>query len=436
MAAPLILRIIGDATSYFKTADTVVATNTKMGQSALAMGSDFAKAAEAQVAAGTKAIQVQRAMVAELTAAQSKTIAGSDEQIAATVALESAQSKLNRTLGISSAGFGATSRGAQDAERDLGKMTRGALAGTGAISSMGRSLAFASGGFLAVAGGATLIKGSITDAENLLKAQESLAVAIQHTGGDLAVLQPQYAATAKAAAEFGISEADATSGLARATVLTGNAAAAQRAYKEALVISKATGVSFNSTLTATAKGQEGITTSLRRYGILVTKTETGTDQLTQVMKRFGGQAAANTTETQRLSATLTDAEATIGTDLLPTFNRLTTEFTDWIEKMQESGRLQRDANEAFTLTGDIFHTLEGVIRRVDDATGGFAHTIEILIALEIAKKAARLDRPRSGCSLANGDWSGRLRRRLAWLRKHRTDRERGCRRCGRRCCRR
>ena len=386
MAAPLILRIIGDATSYFKTADTVVATNTKMGQSALAMGSDFAKAAEAQVAAGTKAIQVQRAMVAELTAAQAKTIAGSDEQIAATVALESAQSKLNRTLGISSAGFGATSRGAQDAERDLSKMTRGALAGTGVISSLGRSLAFASGGFLAVAGGATLLVRSITDAEDLAKAQDSLAVAIQHTGGNLAELEPVYAATAKSAAQFGISQADATAGLAKATTLTGNAAAAQRAYQEALVISKATGIDFNSVLTATSKAQEGITTSLRRYGILVTSTETGTDQLAQVMKRFGGQATANTTSVQVLEAELANAGATIGTVLLPTFTRLTSEFSDWLSRMEESGRLQRDANDGFTIMGDSFRTLGFAIKVVDDATGSFAHTVEILIALELGNK--------------------------------------------------
>jgi hypothetical protein len=124
-------------------------------------------------------------------------------------------------------------------------------------------------GFIAASLAAAGIVSSIKDAENLARAQESLSVAIEHTGGDLGKLRPQYTATAKAAAQFGVDQIEATTGLARATVLTGNAAAAQRAYQEALVISKATGKDFNIVLTAAAKGQAGITTSLRRYGILV-----------------------------------------------------------------------------------------------------------------------------------------------------------------------
>ena len=369
MVAPLILRIIGDATSYFKTSEAVVAANTKVGQSALAMGADFTKSAEAQIAAGTKSIQVQRAMVAELTAAKAKAIAGSDEQIAATVALERAQARLNRTMGISELAAGGVGKGAQTAERDLNKMTRGVLAGSGALGGLGRSLAFSSTGFIAASLAAGGLVSSIKDAEDLSKAQASLNIAIGHTGGDLSTLGPQYEKTAKAAAQFGINEVEATTGLARATVLTGDAAAAQRAYQEALVISKATGKDFNSVLIATSKGQEGITTSLRRYGILVDSTSSGTEQFTQVMKRFGGQAAANTTATEKLHAAFTNALTTIGDQLLPTFERLSGALADWLTKMNESGKLQKDVAAGMTTIHDVAAPLVGTMHDLAGAIG-------------------------------------------------------------------
>lgn len=164
-----------------------------------------------------------------------------------------------------------------------------------------KGAAFLAGGaltFLAAGG----IKEAFDGAEQLQKAHDSLAVAIEHTGGDVSKLMPKYDATAKSAAQYGVNVADATQALARATTLTGNAADAQRAYEEALVISKATGKDFNAVLTATAKGQEGVTTSLQRYGIMIPKGTSGTKQYADVMARFGGQAKANTSSIDVLRA--------------------------------------------------------------------------------------------------------------------------------------
>lgn len=384
MPAPLILRILGDASSYLKTAEATIATNAKLASSFTTIGPAANLSAEATVAAAVKSIRAQEAQLAGLQAIQARTVAGSRENIAATVALADVQARLNRSLGVSTAGLGRTGAAARTAERDLSKMTRGVLAGSGVLSRFGRSLAFASGGFLGFALGATLVARSISGAEDLAKAQESLAIAIQHTHGNLAVLLPEYNAIAKAAARFGQSETDALTGLARATVLTGNAAAAQRAYQEALVISKATGKDFNSVLIATAKGQEGITTSLRRYGILVATTSTGTEQFTQVMQRFGGQAEANTTASDRLHAAVANFEATLGQALLPTFDHLATRFTAWLQHLEQSGQLQRDVNGVVTIAGGVFHALGSIIGFVDKVTGSFANTLKLLLVLKVS----------------------------------------------------
>ncbi len=379
-----------DDSSYVAGGASMVSTNTKIATSTEDLAAITKKTADAQVASILRVREASKLRIASLQniAANAPNL---ETQTAATVALQREQAKLSRTYGqttVATAGF---SRASKTAEGDLSKVTRGALAGTGVFSTLGRSLAFASNAFIGLAIGAEVIKGSITAAEDLEKAQKSLGVAIQHTGGNVKALTPQYEATAKAAAQFGISQADATTGLARATVLTGNAAAAQRAYQEALVISKATGKDFNAVLTATSKGQEGITTSLRRYGILVAKGETGTQQFTQVMQRFGGQAEANTTASEKFRAVLVNTGATIGAVLLPTFVRLTTNLTNYLQKANESGRLQKDVASAAHDLGDAFHVLEGALRgvadvfkAVDKVTGSFKNTLEVLLALKFA----------------------------------------------------
>ena len=357
--------------------DSVVGTNTKIATSQEDLAAITKKTSDAQVAALLKVREASKLRAANL----SSTIAAgagaapgtraAEEASAATVLLERENAKLARSYGYTSAATRQFAGSSKEAEGELNKLVRGGLAGSGALSSLGRSLAFSSSGFIAFAVGAELVTKSITSAEDLEKAQASLGVAIQHTGGSLAKLTPQYKATAEAAAQFGIDQATATTGLARATVLTGDAAASQRAYQEALVISKATGKDFNSVLIATSKGQEGITTSLRRYGILVDATTPGQEQFNQVMKRFGGQAEANTTSLERLHAQFTNALQTIGLELLPTVNRLADGFANWLEQMNKSGKLQKDVASGM-------HTISVAISPLVDAMHGLADAIGLV----------------------------------------------------------
>jgi phage-related protein len=166
------------------------------------------------------------------------------------------------------------------------------------------------------------VKGAIEGAENLEKAHESLATAIEHTGGDADKLMGSYENVAKAAAQYGVTETDAMNGLSKATLITGDADKAQRAYEEALVLSKGAHVDFEAALTATSKAQDGITTSLQRYGVQVDKTASSQDQYNAIMERFGGQAAANTTASDQLRANMDNLQAHIGTLLIPAFDSL------------------------------------------------------------------------------------------------------------------
>ena len=146
------------------------------------------------------------------------------------------------------------------------------------------------------------------------------------------------------------------------------------------------GISLTAASNALAKAAAGSFSALRRLNIIVPKGATEMEALAFVQQKYAGQAEAGATSSDHFTTSLTNAGEVIGTSLLPTFNRLAAEFSNYITRLEESGRLQRDANEAVTLLGDAFHTLGGAIKVVDEATGGFAHTLEILIALELGSK--------------------------------------------------
>lgn len=262
------------------------------------------------------------------------------------------------------------------------------------IARTGLSMVKAFAPAIAAFAAADFAKGAIEGAEHLKLAQESLTAAIEHTGGNAAKLMAQYTATAKAAAQFGITQTDATRGLAKATLLTGNAAAAQRAYEEALVISKATGKDFNTVLVATSKGQEGITTSLRRYGVLVDSTASGQEQFNTVMARFGGQAEANTSASDKLRASFSNLQTNLGTLLLPTFNKIVeaiNRFVQWLQSPQVSAAIHR--------FGDTMRKVFEDIKRVVVAAWPYIKAT-IKNALEVIRGIIDVI-----TGLIHGDWS-------------------------------
>ncbi len=384
----IVIELIGDEKSYLRSVENTLSANAELEASFKQVGVDANLSADAQIKAAVRAHEALRINAVTLASRAQTLPGGSREQAAATLLAAEAQAKYARAVGGTSAASHGLSKASADAERGIGRAVRGAVAGSGAFHRLGRSVAFASLEFLGLAVGVSAIKDSIEGAERLAKAQDSLAVAIEHTGGNLAVLQPQYLATAKAAKQFGISEEEALTGLARATVLTGDAESAQRAYTEALVISKALGKDFTAVLTATSKAQEGSTTSLRRYGVLLPTTATGQEQLNQVMARFEGQAAANTTESDKLHASVANFEATLGTALLPTFDSLISRLGAWLDKTSESGELQKAVNEIVDTGATVFVALGDAVGVVDKVTGSLASTLKLLIGLKLASVLA------------------------------------------------
>ena len=104
-------------------------------------------------------------------------------------------------------------------------------------------------------------------------------------------------------------------------------------------------------------GQE---TALRRAVPGLEKHAHGLDLIAEAQQRLAGQAAAGTTVAERFSATLHDTEMIVGNALLPTINKLLTSLGNWLTKMNESGKLQRDVNSAVKTGTALFQALVAV----------------------------------------------------------------------------
>lgn len=377
-----------DDSSYVAGGANVVSTNTKIATSAEDLAAISKKTADAQVAAILKVREASKLRISNL-----QNIAASapnlETQTAATVALQREQGRLARTYGettVASRGF---SNASKEGERDLNKLVRGGLAGSGALSALGRSLAFASTGFIAFATGATVIKASITAAQDEAVAQKQVAAQLKTSdksfkeyGGqiDSVLLKESHLA--------GFTKAKLLTAFGFLVRIGGNVQKSLHLTALAADVARARSISLQSASIALAKALGGSATALRRLGIIVPKNVSTTQALAFVTQKFAGQAEAGTTASEKFHATLVDTGAVIGKALLPTFNRLATSLSNWLAKMNESGRLQKDVNSIVKDAGDIFHTFAGAIKLVDDATGGFKRTLEILIGLKFASIVA------------------------------------------------
>jgi hypothetical protein len=379
-----------DAVGYLKTVDTAVASNTKLQRSSLGVGEAMQVSASKSVKASldaTKALQVQVAGYRELAAAATTSAETRDR---ANLLADRGQTRLNSALGLSTAATLSASNAAKTGERDLGKFTRGALAGSGAASSLGRSLAFASTGFIAIAGGATLIAASIRAAILLQKTQRQIDTQLATSGKSW----DQYGqridqADLKLSHISGFTNQELLQSFTTLFRATDNVTNSLHLNSVAADVARGRGISLAAASNALAKAAEGSFSALRRLNIIVPKGSSVLEALTFVQQKYAGQAAAGATVSDKFHAALVNTEEEIGTGLLPGFTKATTAVTDWLAKMTQTGRLQKDVNDVVSTGGTVFHTLGAAIGFVDKVTGSFGNTLKLILGVYLGREIVK-----------------------------------------------
>lgn len=380
--------IVGDAKSVLTAFEQTKVGAKSVGAEVNKVNLSVARSAQLQGEAAAKSIGRLRAQVVEYQRLGAAAVANSDKQIAYAQLAARAQTRLNTATGVTVATTAGFSRETRVAEHELNTLTRGALAGTGIFSRMGRSLAFASTAFIGFSLGGAAVGSAIRDAEDLDAAMRSVDVTVRKMHGSITALTPGIARWAAEQQQLGVSTIDATRGFARELAFTHDVTKARQAYTAALEISRVTGRNLNQVEIATAKAATGQTTALARYiGTIKTGT-TWQQEYNLLQAKFGGQAVASTTTSEKFRASLTNLETELGTALLPTFDKTVSSLTAWTSKSENQKKIVNDVTGAFKLLDAGLRLAAGGIHAVDRVTGSFENTLKIIVAFKLASVIA------------------------------------------------
>jgi len=175
-------------------------------------------------------------------------------------------------------------------------------------------------------------------------------------------------------------------------------------------IARAKNIDLSQAALAVAKVFGGQETALRRLVPGLGKHVHGLVLIREAYARMAGQAAAGTTAEDKFRATLHNSEVIIGTALLPTVTKYLTHLSDWLEKMNRSGRLQRDVNQALKDATQVVQGLKDVLgplvtafRELSSAVGGTRHAVELLVGAFLVFKTARFLNSITGAATAVGE---------------------------------
>lgn len=291
--------------------------------------------------------------------------------------------------------FRRSSAAAGHFDRDLGRATRGALAGSGVFRSLGRSIAFASGGFLAFATAGQFIRTSIDAAKEAAVVQAQLAAQFKASGIALQPYQKQIDETTnRLSALAGFENDELKAGFTTVFRTTRDVSKSLRDLATVADLARAKHLALSQAALIVAKTEAGNTTLLRRQGFQISKNATAEEALAQLRRVVAGQARAGTTAQERFGAVLHETEQIIGKALLPTLTKYLERGTVWLQQMNESGKLQRDVARASKFLKDSINAVRAVLgpivagfKLLGRAVGGTENELKLLTAAFLLLRA-------------------------------------------------
>jgi hypothetical protein len=283
----------------------------------------------------------------------------------------------------------------RSSNRELGRFSRGALAGSGAVSHLGRSKAFASGSFLGAAGFVAVVRSSISIAEKFEKAARGLDAQLVASGQSAAAAAPLIAKTNLQMANLGITADESELALGRLIRATGDTARATRLMGLTADLAAARHISLGQAALVVGKIVQGNVVALNRYGLIIKAGTSVTDALRIAQQRLAGQAQANVTPLERLHAAVADTQAAIGTALLPTVDKLANSLNRWLSSSRNQERIQRDVEAAVrtssAVVGGFVTALEDVKAVADPLVGvigGLGKAIGLMVTALAVRRVA------------------------------------------------
>ncbi len=210
--------------------------------------------------------------------------------------------------------FRKTEAGAKNLDKEVGQTARGAIVGTGAFRSMGRSVAFASGAFLGGAGFIAAVKTSVGAASNLNEQTSKANVVFGESAASVEKWSQTTVNSMGLASDQALETASSFGALLRPIGLTGDAAATQARKLTQLGADLASfyNTSVQDALDAIRSGLVGESEPLRRYGVLLSETRVQQEALRETGKKHASQLTAQEKVLARIAIVYRDTSSAQG----------------------------------------------------------------------------------------------------------------------------
>jgi hypothetical protein len=264
---------------------------------------------------------------------------------------------------------------------------------TGSFHNIARSAVVAAGAFVGFSAVGEAFKTIINAAVDAQRSTRQLTAQMKASGESFTANRQAIEQAGLAMGKFGFTIEDSEKALTVLDRGTRNITRSISLQGVAANLARAKNMDLADAANVLAKVFGGQETALRRAVPGLSKHAHGLELIAQASQRLAGQAAAGTTAEERFHAILHDTEVVIGTALLPTVNKYLNRLSEWLDKMNRSGRLQRDVNQALQTATGIINALKGPVEAVANAfktlgsaVGGTKNEVELLAAAFAAWK--------------------------------------------------
>ncbi len=296
-------------------------------------------------------------------------------------------------------------RSAASSNRELGRFSRGTLAGTGALAGLGRAAAFASTAFIGGAGLAVALKSTVSAAEQAQAVQAQLVNALEQQNialkGNVEAIDKRSLALANMS---GFDDELLKTTFVNFVRRTGDVTKALQLNEIAVNVARGRNISLEASAALVTRASLGMAGALRRVGIAAENGASATELLDLLQRKYAGSAEAYGKTAagaqERFKVALQNTQEVIGSALLPAITNILTKATDWLNNSKNQERIQRDVNRAVEVGTGVVGKLGRTYDVATESAGKFAGALE-----------------RINNALGGGGVSEQQKKNQAWLEK-------------------
>jgi hypothetical protein len=395
VARKLIVEIAADPTAYIRGLREAAKATTQASTAVRELDVNTTKLAQAQVAASVKSTAALEKEAKAYRAIASAAEKGSREQVAATRLAIQAEQRLAGALTSTEHRAASLRHETTTMSGAFRGFARGATDSSEKLRGLGRSIAYASAGFVGAYGLERAFTSTIDvaiRAQNVLgQTQHAVSVSGQSWAKYGDTIQQ---ATMSLSGLSGFSKLDLLAAFSNLVRRTNDVNRALQLNALSADVARGRNISLAAAQQIVLKASLGMISGLRRMGLAIDKGATSTQALALLQAKYAGSAAlygrTAAGAQDRFRVALENLQEVVGAQLLPAVTKYLNQAADWMNKTQNQKRVAHDLHDVLVVLKTVFDGLRTALGLLNDVTGSTKNSLKLLLGVFVAFKAIKL----------------------------------------------